>query len=61
MSDIQIYDCSDIELAALEARLKASGFILTQKATEKNLLPMEYLLRVYSGDVASIVGQSDGQ
>lgn len=56
MSDIQTYDCSDSELAALEGKLKASGFTLTKKTAEKSLLPMEYLRRTYSGNATSFDG-----
>ncbi len=56
MSEIQTYDCSDSELAALDAKLKTDGFTLAQKTAEKSLLPMEYLRREYSGNAASFVG-----
>lgn len=56
MSAIQTNDCSDSELASLEAKLRADGFTLTQKTAEKSLLPMEYLRRAYSGNVVSFVG-----
>jgi len=44
MPNIQIYDCSDSQLATFEAKLKAHGYIFTEKTKEKSLLPMEYLV-----------------
>lgn len=49
-------ECSDSELMPEEARLRAQGYQLTEKSTEKDLLPMEYMKSSHHGSAQSFDG-----
>lgn len=57
MSDFGSKECLDSELDSEEARLRAHGYQLTAKRTEKDLLPMEYMKSSFHGTAQSFEGQ----
>lgn len=48
--------CSDSEVALIESQWKSQGFRLTNKSSDKELLPMEYRKSSYRGDINSFDG-----
>ncbi len=50
------HQCSERELAGVEAQWRAQGFRLVQKNSEKELLPFEYLKTSHRGSATSFEG-----
>ena len=49
-------NCSEHELASIEAQWQAQGFRLVQNKRDKELMPYEYYKTSHSGSVNAFVG-----
>jgi hypothetical protein len=56
MPDYRSFDCSEGEITQLEVSLKKDGYLPTTKSNQKDLLPMEYFKRLYSGTATAFEG-----